>query len=96
MHLQPLFKLGRTLQTRGVAELGLSDAVFRSLLARHVYGDWREMSPEDQRSNEEAVMDGSLRVFSRYTVPVAGKEVKLWIITEADRSSTTILLPREY
>lgn len=90
--LKPLFKLGRTLQTRGVAELGLSDAVLRSLLAKHVFGDWREMSHEDQRANEEAVLNGGLRVFSRYTVG----EVKLWIITEADRSSTTILLPREY
>lgn len=55
------------------------------------HGDWREMSAEDQRANEE-VMDGSLRVFSRFTV----NGVRLWIITEAERSSTTILLPKEY
>jgi len=96
MQLKPLFPLGRTLQTRGVVELGLSVEVLRSLLARHVYGDWRGMTAEDQKANEEAIMQGGLRVFSSYMVPVAGKEMKLWVITEADRSSTTILLPKEY
>jgi hypothetical protein len=96
MRLQPLFPLGRTVQTRGVADLGLSDEVLRSLLARHVFGDWRGMTAEDQRSNEEAVMQGGLRVFSSYMVRVGDAEVKVWVITEADRSSTTILLPREY
>ena len=52
MHLNPLFPLGRTLKTRGVAELWLSDAVLRQLLARHVYGDWRGMSKGDQKANE--------------------------------------------
>ena len=90
--IKPLFKLGRVLQTQGVAAMELRPDVLRSLLARHVFGDWRGMTREDQRSNEEAVAQGGLRVFSAYHVG----PVKLWVITEADRSSTTILLPSEY
>lgn len=90
--IKPLFQLGRVYQTRGVAALELSDETLRSLLARHVFGDWRGMTAEDQKSNEEAVLNGSLRVFSSYMVGT----VKVWVITEADRSLTTILLPHEY
>ena len=60
-------------------------------LARHATGDWGELCAFDRRQNEIAVREG-YRVLSSYPV---GREC-VWIITEADRSITTILLPEEY
>ncbi len=60
-------------------------------LARHATGDWGELCAFDRRQNEIALREG-LRVLSSYGV-LAGR---LWVITEADRSITTILLPEEY
>ena len=60
-------------------------------LARHATGDWGELCAFDRRQNEIALRDG-YRVLSAYPV---GREY-VWIITEADRSVTTILLPEEY
>ena len=61
------------------------------LLARHAAGDWGELCAFDRRQNEIALRE-CYRVFSSYEVP----EGRVWIITEADRSVTTILLPEEY
>lgn len=61
------------------------------LLDRHVSGDWGDLCEDDKQLNEAALKEGS-RLFSSYTLG----EGKLWIITEADRSSTTLLLPSEY
>lgn len=61
------------------------------LLARHQGGDWSEMEIEDQKENEFSLVR-NLRIFSSYTY----QNVKLWVITEADRIATTILLPDEY
>jgi hypothetical protein len=89
---QPLFALGRTLATPGalvvMQGLGISPI---ALLSRHQRGDWGDLGAEDKRSNEEALKVGS-RVFSAYRFDT----VRLWVITEADRSATTILLPEEY
>jgi hypothetical protein len=60
-------------------------------IARHAAGDWGDLCAFDRRQNEIALRDG-YRVLSSYNV-LAGK---VWIITEADRSVTTILLPEEY
>ncbi len=60
-------------------------------LARHAAADWGELCPHDRRENELSVKHG-WRVLSSY--PVGGRRV--WVITEADRSVTTILLPEEY
>jgi hypothetical protein len=60
-------------------------------LARHATGDWGDLCAFDRRQNEIALKDG-YRVFSSYDV----LEDRVWIITEADRSVTTILLPEEY
>jgi hypothetical protein len=60
-------------------------------IARHAAGDWGELCAFDRRQNEIALRDG-YRVLSSYPV---GREC-VWIITEADRSVTTILLPEEY
>jgi hypothetical protein len=90
--MQPLFSLGRTLATPGalVVMQGL-DISPLALLSRHQRGDWGDLGDEDKRSNEEALKLGS-RILSAYRFDT----VRLWVITEADRSATTILLPEEY
>ena len=60
-------------------------------LARHATGDWGDLCASDRRQNEAALRDG-YRVFSSYDFPAG----RVWVITEADRSVTTILLPEEY
>ena len=59
---------------------------------RHAWGDWGDVSADDAQANERALHEGS-RVFSAYALTTGER---LWIITEADRSSTTVLLPDEY
>jgi hypothetical protein len=61
-------------------------------LARHQIGDWGDIHPDDKGLNEQALRDGA-RIFSVY---ITSKGAKLWVITEADRASTCILLPQEY
>jgi hypothetical protein len=61
-------------------------------LIRHMNGDWGEVCPEDWAENDLSVREG-YRLLSAYTLKT---DVKIWIITEADRSVTTILLPEEY
>lgn len=63
----------------------------RVLLARHVAGDWGELTNDDKKANEDAVRDGS-RILSSYKFPAG----KVWVLTEADRSSTCVLLPSDY
>lgn len=92
--MSALFPLGRLVATPGALALlagAGEDPV--TLLARHVSGDWGEVPPEDARENELSVRDG-YRVLSSY--PIGSDGEKVWIITEADRSSTCILLPEEY
>jgi hypothetical protein len=87
-----LFPLGRIVATPGALSLltiaGVNPA---GLLERHRRGDWGDVPTEDARENEFSVR-GGFRIVSSYKV--AGERV--WIITEADRSSTCILLPEEY
>lgn len=90
---RPLFALGRILATPGALDaLAESREDARVYLRRHVTGDWTEMPLPDQEENRRAVRHGS-RVFSSYTLR-SGR--KLWVITEYDRSVTTLLLPSEY
>ncbi len=63
-------------------------------LKRHLAGDWGELCDDDRSSNQLALTHGD-RLFSSYDID-AGDESRLWIITEADRSSTTLLLPSDY
>ena len=87
-----LFALGLVLATPGaVAFLAAESVGVAGLLARHQSGDWGDLCAEDQAANARALVDGT-RIFSSYAVATG----KVWIITEADRSSTTILLPDEY
>lgn len=85
------FPLGRLVITPGALET-LSPETPMQALARHVTGDWGELDRHDKRENERALAAGS-RLFSVYR---DSKQTKFWIITEADRSATTILLPHEY
>ena len=61
-------------------------------LTRHASGDWGTVGPEDWEENELSVREG-FRILSTYVLSTG---VKIWVITEADRSATTILLPEEY
>lgn len=91
----PRFEPGRLVQTRAVHDLvarGLLDPL--PYLQRHLAGDWGELCEEDRRSNQQALKQGD-RLFSNYDIE-AGDESRLWIITEADRSATTVLLPSDY
>ena len=89
---KPLFGLGQILATpAALAELNQLRVAPASLLARHHQGDWGELCPEDSEANCRALEEGS-RIFSSYRVG----EQKVWVITEADRSTTTVLLPEDY
>ena len=84
--------LGRVLATPGALEvLGKGGGCPFDILARHAAGDWGDLCAFDRRQNEIALRAG-FRVFSSYATPVG----KVWVITEADRSVTTIVLPEEY
>ena len=85
------FPLGRTVITRGALD-ALDDTDVHTGIARHASGDWGDLCPEDKQANDEALRVGA-RVLSAYHID-SGQ--KFWIITEADRSATTVLLPEEY
>jgi hypothetical protein len=86
-----LFELGQVVTTPG-ALAALSADEIRKALARHHRGDWGEVGRHDWRTNEEALTEG-FRLFSVYRGENAEK---FWVITEADRSSTCVLLPEDY
>jgi len=87
------FSLGQILATPGaLAALGESEETPAVFLARHALRDWGDVSASDKRANDAALRDGT-RLLSAYRT---ARGAKLWIITEADRSATTILLPEEY
>ena len=87
------FSLGETYITPGAEEaLMIAGQTGIEFLRRHVSADWSELADEDAKENELSLREG-FRVLSAYHT---AKGEKLWIITEADRSSTAILLPSEY
>jgi hypothetical protein len=87
---------GPILVTPGVVDSFKPWEVKRAL-ERHLALDWTDMDDEDAAANLRAAMEGGSRVFSAFRVRAkADERCDLWIITEADRSSTTILLPEEY
>ena len=86
-----LFPMGRLLATPGVLETVSRDEIFIAL-GRHLKGDWGDVSSTDKCSNNESIKDGS-RLLSVYH---AQDDLTFWIITEADRSATTVPLPSEY
>ncbi len=87
------FELGRLVATPGALEaMEEAGQMAREFLARHIAGDWGDLSEDDKRENDFSATR-RLRILSAYHTR---RGVKLWIITEADRSATTILLPEEY
>ncbi len=86
------FSLGQIVATPGAMEVLNSTGIPPDqLLVRHQNGDWGDVPSEDAKENELSVREG-FRILSSYMV---GND-KLWVITEADRSVTTILRPDEY
>ena len=93
------FELGKLVVTRGVHDLMEVDERFMSFvqrsLGRHVNCDWGELDESDKKQNDGALKNADARLFSAYKysrIP----DGKIWIITEWDRSATTILFPSEY
>ena len=94
-----LFRLGILLATPGALEfIQTNDIDIQTLVHRHVSGDDGDLCSEDKAANRSALKYGS-RIFSSYCCVKGntdGDAGRLWIITEADRASTTVLLPSEY
>jgi hypothetical protein len=86
------FPLGKVVATPGALKLlteqGLTPTMF---IQRHASADWGDISREDWMANDQALINGE-RLLSAYSL---GQD-RLWILTEADRSSTCVLLPHEY
>jgi hypothetical protein len=91
--MPPKFALGQLVATPGALD-ALKEATvgFRPYVSRHQKGDWGDVCAEDKAENELSLKHG-FRLLSAYTLPGG---CKIWVITEADRSATTILLPEEY
>lgn len=88
-----LFRTGSLVATPGALEaFRESGDSALDYLHRHVRGDWGVVCPEDAKENDRSVTT-NLRILSAY---ILSNSAKIWIITEADRSSTCILLPEEY
>lgn len=85
------FPLGHMVMTPGAREL-VPPSEMMQALRRHARGDWGDLDREDSAANERALRGGG-RLLSSYRTKA---DVKFWIITEADRSATTVLLPDEY
>lgn len=95
LELKPLFEIGTVVATPGALDalgggiLGQVEATV--LVFKHHTGDWGDIDPEDNGLNEAAIVNGD-RILSVYNV----NDTKFYVITEADRSVTTVLLPSEY
>jgi hypothetical protein len=87
----PRFNLGQLVATLGVLEVVTHDEIM-SALSRHLRGDWGDLDADDKQANDVALNEDS-RLLSAYHT---ADGTKFWIITEADRSATTVLLPSEY
>ena len=85
------FSLGQVVATQGVAAR-IPAGEITSALSRHAYGDWGDVCEDDKKENDFSLEHGG-RVLSVYRTK---DHVKFWILTEADNSVTTVLLPEEY
>ena len=91
---QARFSPGQVVMPAGVDELVRQGRLNPTpYLRRHLGGDWGDLDDSDRRQNDVALKSGEDRLFSSYQVT---SDQKLWIITEWDRSVTTLLLPSEY
>lgn len=87
----PRFPLGQVFHTPGVEQSGITKQAIFEALARHVCGDFGDLDEHDCEMNERAIQHGS-QVLSSYQ----HEGRKFWIITDPDRTRTTVLLPNEY
>ena len=99
--MEKKFELGQIVATKGVADKMKNEKKFYDFvcvsLGRYIQCDWGEMSDGDKQLNDEAVESREDRIHASYTRhPEDGEEEKIWIITEWDRSTTTVLFPDEY
>ena len=91
--VKPLFSLGQIVSTPGALDaLARANQQPHDFLNRHATGDWGELGDEDKAENKYSLEHG-FRILSSYRTTAGAK---LWVITEADRSVTTLLLPEEY
>lgn len=92
------FSIGRLVATKTIAARMNADKVFGEFvsdsLKRYLNCDWGDLAEDDKKMNDEAVRTGESRILAAYLIP--GSEEKIWIITEWDRSCTTVLYPSEY
>ena len=88
----PKFELGKLYITPGVQEMVARGLNAARLLDRHSHGDWGDLSEDDKQLNEEGLKSGDDRLLSHYKT----EQGRVYIITEWDRSVTTILMPEEY
>ena len=90
------FSLGRVVMTAGVHQKCEEDMNFQAFVndsvQRYIHCDWGELCAEDKKLNDDAVKNGDERILAEYR----NKSYRIWIITEWDRSATTILFPEEY
>ena len=91
------FELGRVVSTIGVKELFDADKKFAEFVCKsffkHCDGDWGDLCEEDKEMNDSALKNGDDRILSKYNYD---EDTSIYIITEWDRSATTILFPEEY
>jgi hypothetical protein len=95
------FQLGKTVQTQGIAHESKDDPIFarniQTIFTRYIGGDWGDLCDDDKKMNDDAVATGDDRILASYLVPTANAETKkVYIITEYDRSVTTVLFADEY
>ena len=88
---RPKFPFGQIVATPNALSKIPNEEILGAL-SRHVQGDWGTLDAEDWTANERALKHGG-RLFSEYHTT---QKIKFWIITEADRSATTVLLPEDY
>lgn len=86
------FPAGRLFVTCGINDLIANGLNVFPFFIRHLNGDWGDLCQDDIALNHQALKEGT-RLFSAYQI---SPDLKIWIITEVDRSATTILLPSEY
>lgn len=92
----PKFNLGQVVVTRGInTDMESGNLKFQdiaTLISRHSSGDWGDMDEGDKEMNDLALQSGEDRIFSSYIL----NDTRIWVITEPDRSYTTVLYPSEY
>lgn len=97
--MKATFSMGQLVMTRGIADQVEESKEFaefvRKSLHRYIFGDWGDLCEDDKRQNDDAAANGDDRILAAY-IPPQHPELKIWIITEWDRSATTVLFPSEY